>query len=116
EYLAGKLRVFFPEPVAYIEPNTTIDVSDPVTGLRGGDERRWTHDVRLKDELDIHSHLEAVFYRQSDGAFTETDVADFLVECQDRGVYTEAFEAPRDLAFDAMLNCCCDYIERSIGV
>ena len=114
EYLAGKLRVFFPEPGAYIEPNTVIDVYDPVTGLRGGDPRRWTHEVRLKNELDIHSHLEAVFYRKSSGGIT--DVEHFLVECQDQGVYTEAFDAPYNLEFDVMLNCCCDYIKRNIGV
>lgn len=115
EYLAGKLRVFFPEPGAYIEPNIGItDVHDPVTGLLGGDPRRWTHEVRLKDELEIHSNLKAVFYRKSSGGIT--DVEHFLVECQDQGVYTEAFEAPRDLEFDVMLNCCCDYIKRNIGV
>ncbi len=114
EYLAGKLRVFSPEPAAYIEPNTITDVYDPVTGLRGGDPRRWTHEVRLKDELDIRSHLEAVFHRKSRGGLT--DVEDFLVECRNRGVYTEGFEAPRNQAFNAMLNCCCDYIKRNIGV
>lgn len=114
EYLAGKLRAFFPEPGAYLEPSIRIDVYDPVTGLRGGDPRRWTHEVRLKDELDIHSHLEAVFHRKSRGGLT--DVEDFLVECRNRGVYTEDFEAPRDQAFNKMLNCCCDYIKKNIGV
>ena len=114
EYLAGKLRVFFPELRAYIEPNIVFDAYDPITGLKGGDARRWTHEVRLKDELDINGHLEAVFYPRSSAGLA--DVEHFLVECEDQAVYTEAFEAPRDQEFDAMLNCCCDYIETSIGL
>jgi len=114
EYLAGKLRLFFPKPRAYIEPNIIVDVFDPITGLRDGDPRRWIHEVRLKNELDIRSHLEAVFYRKSSAGLT--DVEHFLVECQDQGVYTEAIEAPYDQEFDVMLNCCCDYIKGIIGV
>ena len=68
----------------------------------------------MKNELDIRSHLEAVFYRKSSAGLT--DVEHFLVECQDQGVYTEAIEAPYDQEFDVMLNCCCDYIKGIIGV
>ena len=109
KYLEGKLSAFFDEPIWYVEAVPPDGLRDPVVGLRGGDARRWTHEVRLKDQLDIHDPLEAVFYSKSNVGIDL--VADFLIECRGRGVYIEAFEASREQEYDVMLRCCCDYIK-----
>ena len=115
EYLAGKLRVFFPESELYIQPNIGLTgIHDSITGLQGGDYRQWTHEVRLRDEVAISSKLSAFFYPKISMGITGLE--DFLIESQDRGVYIESFETPRDQEFDVMLNSCCDYIKKTLGI
>ena len=109
KYLEGKLSAFFDQPIGYVEPIPPDSLHDPVVGLGGGDARRWTHEVRFKDQLDLHDALEAVFYRKRN---IGTDlVTDFLIECRGRGVYIEAFEASREQEYDVLLRCCCEFIK-----
>ncbi len=70
--------------------------------------------MRLENELGVWTELEAVFYRKSLAGVVA--IEDFLIDCQDREVYTEFFESPREQEFDAMLNCGCHYIKKSLGL
>jgi hypothetical protein len=66
-YLAKKLHTCCCDPNRYLtcvaEDGTGVD--DPVVGLSGGDRRRWTHEVRIRRNVSIQDHLDAIFVPQA---------------------------------------------------
>jgi hypothetical protein len=110
-YLEASLTLLFSTPLDYLHGN------DPVwpgpIGLTGGDRRRWTHEVRLPDQIYLRTgYLQAVFVPISRVA--DPSIYGMLRWCEHSGVDYVPFNAPRGDDFEALKRECVDYIARTI--
>lgn len=111
-YLTLCMDLLFRQPEDYVD-GTDPSYPGPV-GLTGGDYRRWTHEVRIPDRVLLRSrHLQA--------AFAPTPlVADSIVVkslfkwCDEQGVDSISFDAPRGGEFAALQRKCRDYIREKL--
>jgi hypothetical protein len=82
-------------------------------GLSGGDRRRWTHEVRVPDQLAVRTgHLQAVFLPRSHTA--DPPIARLIRWCELEGLDYEDFDTCREDEFETLCRRCVDYIVRKI--
>jgi len=111
-YLCQCMDALFHKPEDY------VDGSDPrrpgPIGLDGGDQRRWTHEVRVPDRVAVRgSHLQAVFAPRNRVA-ADPAVEDLFKWCATEGVDHMSFDTPRGDDFEALRQKCRDYIRRKL--
>jgi hypothetical protein len=110
-YLEASLSLLFTTPLDYLHGN------DPVwpgpIGLTGGDRRRWTHEVRLPDQIYLRTgYLQAVFAPVSRVA--DPRIYGMLRWCEHSGVDYVPFNASRGDDFETLKRECVDYITSTI--
>ena len=111
-YLGMCMGTLFRQPGDYVE-GADPHLPGPV-GLTGGDQRRWTHEVRIPDEVALRSeHLQAVFVPKS-ALENDARVRAFLHWCATQGVDRITFNAPRGEGFASLQQSCMDYIQRRL--
>ena len=110
-YLKRRMEVLFERPEDYVDG---VDPTRPCCiGLTGGDQRRWTHEVRIPDQVELMGgHLEAVFI--SDAAAKESTIKSFLEKCEVESVQYFTFPSAGRDEYDRMHQLCLDYIEHKI--
>lgn len=108
EYLARSLDSLFAAPHDYLEGR---DPHSPgPIGLKGGDRRRWTHEVRLPDQVPIRSpFLQAVFIPRS-RALPDEHTLRFLMWCESERVDQITYPAARQPDFAALQSACIRYL------
>lgn len=111
-YLRETMVLLFAQPLDYLEGR------DPrwpgPIGLAGGDRRRWTHEVRIKDRLSIRiANLQAVFARTA-LVSSQPEIENLYRWCYSEGVDFVTFDTPRDDDFDTLQRECLDYFRRKL--
>jgi hypothetical protein len=110
ELLREALELLFDDPWHYV---TGIGPKRPnPIGLTGGDSREWTHEVRIRESLSLHHHLQAVFVVASRS--NDPRIEEFLIHCGSAGVYLDTFDEPRGNVFDTLKRRCIAYLRRSL--
>jgi hypothetical protein len=107
-YLALSMDILFRDPKDY------IDGADPhwpgPIGLTGGDQRRWTHEVRIRDQVFCRSsHLQAVFATRARVA-ADPEIEGLFQWCAGESVDRVLFDTPAGNDFEALRRACLDYI------
>lgn len=111
-HLAMSMSWLFDQPHDYIEgrgPNRPHPM-----GLTGGNGRRWTHEVRIPQRVNIQgSHLEAVFAPAA--RIVQDPAIEALFDwCRREGVQRIILDTPREDDFGALQRECLDYIRRRL--
>lgn len=90
QYLTQSLCRLFQEPEDYLYADRGPSHPSPLP-LRGGDSRRWTHEVRIPDQLAIKSaELAAVFVVREN--LVNAAVRKFLIWCEAQNIHIEELE------------------------
>ena len=111
-YLCRSMDALFHKPEDYVE-GSHPRWPGPI-GLDGGDQRRWTHEVRIPDRVPVRgSHLQAVFAPKARVAATPA-VEDLFQWCATEGVDHISFDAPRGDDFETLRRECLAYIRRKL--
>jgi hypothetical protein len=115
-YLGLSMGVLFDKPEDYIE-GPDPPWQGPI-GLTGGDQRRWTHEVRIPDRVPVRgSHLQAVFAPRMRVA-ADPEIESLFEWCSREGVDGISFDTPHDAPhedeFKALQRTCLDYIRRKL--
>lgn len=111
-YLGLSMAVLFEKPRDYFEGTDPL-WPGPI-GLIGGDQRRWTHEVRIPDQVFVRgSHLQAVFSPRARVA-ADPEVEGLFQWCAREGVDRILFDSPRENDFEALRQECIDYIRRKL--
>lgn len=111
DYLRKSLEQLFAHPLDYLNGN---DPRHPgPIGLTGGDRRRWTHEVRLPDQVYVKTGwLQALFIPVSRVA--DAPIQKMLRWCEHQGIDIESFHGSRENDFETLLRACVDYIHRKL--
>lgn len=84
----------------------------PIGLTSPGDERRWTHEVRIPDRVLLRSkHLQAVF-APLERAAHDPATQELFRWCAEKGVDHFTLDAPRGGEFEALQKRCLDYIRK----
>jgi hypothetical protein len=111
-YLCRSMDTLFQKPADYVEGEHPRRPG-PI-GLYGGDQRRWTHEVRIPDRVPLRgSHLQAVFAPKARIAANPA-VEDLFQWCATEGVDHISFDTPRANDFEALRRECLAYIRRKL--
>lgn len=112
-YLAHVMTALFNSPNDYVEGISQCR-SSPI-GLSGGDERQWTHEVRIPERVQVQgsAHLQAVFAPRARVAVNRPIRALFKW-CQHENVDTILIETPKSDDFQALQRTCLSYIRRKL--
>jgi hypothetical protein len=111
-YLCQSKDALFHTPADYVE-GSHPRWPGPI-GLDGGDQRRWTHEVRIPDRVPVRgSHLQAVFAPKARVAASSA-VEDLFQWCTTEGVDRITFDTPRGDDFEALRRECLSYIRRTL--
>lgn len=111
-YLGLSMDVLFGKPEDYVE-GTMPRWPGPI-GLTGGDQRQWTHEVRLPDRVFVRgSHLQAVFAPRARVAADER-IGKLFAWCLLEGVDRIEFDTPKGNDFEALRRECLAYIRRTL--
>ena len=111
-YLCRSMDALFHKPEDYVE-GSHPQWPGPI-GLDGGDQRRWTHEVRIPDRVPVRgSHLQAAFAPKARVAANPA-VEDLFQWCATEGVDRISFDTPRGDDFEALRRECRDYIRRKL--
>jgi hypothetical protein len=111
-YLGMSMDALFGKPEDYVE-GTEPRWPGPI-GLTGGDQRRWTHEVRIPDQVFVRgSHLQAVFAPRARVA-ADSHIEKLFQWCVGEGVDWVVFETPSRNDFEALRNECRAYIRRTL--
>jgi hypothetical protein len=110
-YLALSMEILFHDPKDY------IDGAEPrwpgPIGLTGGDQRRWTHEVRIRDPVFVRgSNLQAVFAARARVA-AEPEIERLFQWREGESVDRIQFDTSAGSDFDALQRRCLDYIRGS---
>jgi hypothetical protein len=107
-YLGLSMDLLFQQPRDYVdglEPHWPGPI-----GLTGGDQRRWTHEVRIPDQVFVRgSHLQAVFATRARVA-ADPEIEDLFQWCAIEGVDRVFLDTPAGNDFEALRRACLDYI------
>jgi hypothetical protein len=107
-YLGLSMDLLFQQPRDYVdglEPHWPGPI-----GLTGGDQRRWTHEVRIPDQVFVRgSHLQAVFAARARVA-ADPEIEDLFQWCAIEGVDRVFLDTPAGNDFEALRRACLDYI------
>ncbi|MBI3679700.1 MAG: hypothetical protein HY235_04825 [Acidobacteria bacterium] len=111
DYLGRSLSVLFHSPADYLdgkEPRWPGPI-----GLTGGDQRRWTHEVRIPSQVWVRTgHLQAVFAPTA--LVADSEVERLLSWCESQGVDLITFDTPGNSGFETLQRECLDYIRRKL--
>jgi hypothetical protein len=112
EYLRACIGKLFGDPFDYL--NGCDPVRSCPIGLSGGDRRRWTHEIRIPEEVIIRSpHLKAVFVPRRLGL--EPQVKSLLSWCHSEGFDVEVFDSDRQNDFAKLRNACLEYLQKLLN-
>ncbi|MGI8991162.1 MAG: hypothetical protein ACR2I2_16485 [Bryobacteraceae bacterium] len=105
--------------ILFHEPRNYVDGSDPrrpgPIGLTGGDQRRWTHEVRIPDRVFLRgSHLQAAFAPKARIA-ADPDIESLFQWCATESVDNISFDSPRGNDFGALRRECLAYFRRKVN-
>ncbi len=105
--------------VLFHKPQDYVDGSDPrrpgPIGLTGGDQRRWTHEVRIPDRVFLRGgHLQAAFAPKARIA-ADPDIEALFQWCANESVDGISFDTPRGNDFEALRRECRDYFRRKVN-
>lgn len=113
-YLGLCLSSLFTAPENYLESGPPYN-SGPLglTGVTGDDARRWTHEVRIPERVQLRGpHLHAVFVPVSlAGAYPE--IASLLSWCLAEQVEVVAYQTDDLEDFETLSRTCRDYLLRN---
>lgn len=111
DYLARCLDTLFAAPLDYLagwEPRFPCPL-----GLSLGDQRRWTHEVRIPDQVHVRgAHLQALFVPRRLSLHPE--IEPLLNWTLSEGYDVEIFETGRENDFDALKNRCLEYLRAKL--
>lgn len=111
DYLALCLGWLFDKPWDYVE-GLEPKWPGPI-GLTGGDQRRWTHEVRIPNQVWIRTgHLQAVFAPV--GKTGDPAIGQLLEWCKKEGIDRITFHTSRGDDFETLRRECVDYIYRKL--
>jgi len=109
-YLRLSMGLLFHKAEDYVE-GLTPHRPGPI-GLTGGDQRRWTHEVRIPDQVLVRSkHLQAAFAPLARVA-RDPEIERFFGWCAEEGVDHIAFDTPRGREFEALQKTCLAYVRK----
>ena len=107
-YLGLSLGVLFGKPMNYVD-GVEPRWPGPI-GLSGGDRRRWTHEVRIPEQVWLRTgHLQAVFAPTSRVA-ADPEIGQLFEWCKREGVDHFSFPISRGDDFEALQRVCLEYI------
>jgi hypothetical protein len=111
-YLGRSMSFLFLKPEHYVEG---VDPYRPgPIGLTGGDQRRWTHEVRIPGRVFVRgSDLQAVFAPRSRVA-ADPEIGDLFQWCMREGVDRILLDTPRRDDFEALRRECVAYVRRKL--
>ena len=100
--------------ILFHDPKDYVDGAEPhwpgPIGLTGGDQRRWTHEVRIRDQVFVRgSHLQAVFAATARVA-ADPEIERLFQWCAAESVDRIKFDTPDGNDFDALRRACLNYI------
>ncbi len=112
-YLELSLSLLFGSPFDYVE-GSEPRWPGPI-GLTGGDSRRWTHEVRVPEQVWVRgAHLQAAFAPR--GRIAADPAINRLFEwCEREAVDRVSFNVARRDDFEALRRACVDYIRGKLG-
>lgn len=111
DYLRSSLAFLFADPLDYLRGQPPR-WPGPI-GLSGGDQRAWTHEVRLPAQTFVRTgYLQAVFAPLSRAATTPVRL--LRRWCRQQGVDFITFPTPRANDFARLRRECVDYIRRQL--
>jgi len=111
-YLCRSMHALFHKPEDYIE-GAPPRWPGPI-GLDDGDQRRWTHEVRIPDRVPVRgSHLQAVFAPKARVAANPA-VEDLFQWCAIECVDRISFDTPCADDFEGLRRECLAYIRRKL--
>ena len=121
-YLGKCLEVLFTEPSHYLD-KTGPSIPLPYAFQPGGDERRWTFEVRVAETVSLPQHLEAVFVPIGlvGGDLQDPNagsVREFLAWCKTKGIsieYYSSAKASHAEDFAMLQRKCVTYIRDKFG-
>ena len=112
QYLCRCMEALFHKPEDYVEGKEPR-LPGPIR-LDPGDQRRWTHEVRIPDRVPVRgSHLQAVFASKARVAANPA-VEDLFQWCATEGVDHISFDTPRGDDFEGLQRECLAYIRRKL--
>ena len=110
--LARMLAGCFDSPWDYIHGQDPAELW-PIP-VEGGDQRRWTFEVRFQDVLELQHHLIAVFLPEN--VATEVDILSLLERWEAEGIDVVEYLSWEDLETGAELfRHCAEYVLRLLG-
>ena len=111
-YLGLSMDVLFDKPEDYMK-GTDPGWPGPV-GLTGGDQRRWTHEVRIPYRVFLRGrHLQAVFAPRAWVA-ADSRIEALFEWCAGEDVERIVFDTPTSNDFAALSRECLAYIRRTL--
>jgi hypothetical protein len=109
-YLALWMDITFAQPEDYANGQSPR-LTGPL-GLTGGDERRWTHEVRIPDRVPVRGgHLQAVFAPVARVA-VDRGIRALFQWCTRAGVDTVTIDTPAGDDFAELQRQCRAYMRR----
>jgi hypothetical protein len=106
-YLQSCLAALFSTPLDYFHGNPPQHPG-PI-GLTGGDCRRWSHEVRIPNEVVVRSpHLQAVFIPRRLGLVPE--IKHLVRWCESEGFDAIVYDADRENDFAKLKRACVEYL------
>jgi len=122
-YFGKFLEVLFAEPSHYLSKTGPI-APLPYAFNPGGDERRWTFEIRVSDSVNLEQHIEAIFVARNSvrgGALGPgaASVEEFLAWCKKEGIFIDCFDSAEEnhaTDFQILQQRCVAYIRRKLGV
>lgn len=114
DYLRQTMILLFGHPLDY------LDGREPrwpgPLGLTGGDQRRWTHEVRIPERAWVQTgQLQAVFVRTALAA-GDADIKKLCRWCELEGTDLIEFDTPRGNDFEALQRECVAYMRQKLLV
>ena len=111
DYLARCLDTLFIAPLDYLagrEPRFPCPL-----GLSLGDQRRWTHEVRIPDQVHVRgAHLQALFVPRRLSLHPE--IEPLLNWTLSEGYDVEIFDTGRENDFATLKNRCLEYLRAKL--
>jgi hypothetical protein len=112
QYLGETMSMLFTNPSDYVE-GLPSQISSPL-GLTGGDERRWTHEVRIPQRVYLRgAHLQAVFAPRARVA-ADSHIESLFSWCRREGIDRILLDTPRSDDFRALQDACLSYMRREL--
>jgi len=112
-YLCLSMHTLFENLADYID-GIEPQRNSPI-GLSSGDQRRWTHEVRIPDTVELRGgHLQAVFAPKS-RVKSDRRIRDFFEWCLTRNVDRIEFETAGGDEFETLRTECVRYMRQKLG-